>query len=304
MLQTLKNKKMTWVNLFEPTKKEIDEVKKKFKIHPLIINELSNPTLRSKVDVYDKMLYLILHFPIFDSKKQSTISREIDFIVGKNFIITTHYKIIEPFDNLIKVCNLDKEIRDDCLGEHSGQLLFSILKRLYSFALRELDHIDRKITKIEDKIFDGHEKEMVRELSILGRDILDFRRTIKPQETVLSSLEKTGADFFPKAFVPYLSYIYGEYYRVWNALENHKETIEALQLTNESLLSTKTNETMKVLTIMAFITFPLSLIAGIFGMNTENMPIIGSSSDFWIIMGIMTVTTFFMFMFFRFLKWI
>lgn len=304
MIQTLKNKKMTWVNLFSPTKKEIDEVKKKFKIHPLIINELSKPTLRSRVDVYDKALYLILHFPIFDPKKQSTISREIDFVVGKNFIITAHYKAIEPFDNFIKVCDLDKGTRDDCLGEHSGQLLFSILKRLYSFALRELDHIDAKITKIEDKIFDGYEKEMVKELSILGRDILDFRRTIKPQETVLSSLEQTGTQFFPKAFIPYLSYIYGEYYRVWNALENHKETVEALQSTNESLLSTKTNETMKVLTIMAFIAFPLTLIAGIFGMNTKDMPIIGEHGDFWIIMGIMAIATFFMFMFFRFLKWI
>jgi len=304
MIQTLKSKKMTWINLLAPTAKEVDDVRKKFKIHPLIAGELSKPTLRSRVDVYDKVLYLILHFPIFDQKKRSSVPSEIDFVIGKNFIITAHYKTIDPFDNLIKVCNLDSGIRNECLGEHSGHLLFSILKRLYNFSLRELDHIDQKITKIEDEIFDGNEKDMVKELSILGRDVLDFRRTIQPQETVLSSLEHAGIKFFPKSFDPYLAYIYGEYYRVWNLLENHKETIEALQSTNESLLSTKTNETMKILTIMAFITFPLSLIAGIFGMNAHEMPIVGGAGDFWIIMGIMAVATFFMFMFFRFLKWI
>ena len=98
--------------------------------------------------------------------------------------------------------------------------------------------------------------------------------------------------------------VIGSNIRVWNVLENHRELINSIEQTNNSLLSTKQNETMKILTIMAFITFPLSLIASIFGMNTLNIPIIGNVYDFWIVIGVMLGVSLVMFIYFKYKKWI
>lgn len=305
MQTIIKNRKTTWINLFSPTAEEIAEVQKKYDLHPMIAEEMKRPTVRSKVDTFDKTIYLILHFPVYDAAKKTCVGREIDFVIGKNFVITAHYDLIETLDRIAGTCDIDTAAKERCLGEHSGQLLFSILKPLYDYSLRELDHIHKKIGKIEEKIFGGQEKEMVREISILRREILDFRRTMHPQEHILASLEKAGQHFFPKNYHPYLTYISGEFFRLWNTLGNHKETIEALEETNNSLLSTRTNEVMKTLTVLSFIVMPLSIITGIFGMNTVHIPIVGSAYDFWIVIGLMIAIGISIYFFFkRLLHWI
>jgi magnesium transporter len=305
MRTELKNKKTTWVNLLSPTTEEIADLQKKFDLHPLIVAELKQPTLRSKVDIFGETIYLILHFPIFDLIKRTCSSREIDFVLGKNFLITVHYDAIETIDRVYGDCDIDESAKDRCLGAHSGQTLFSILKPLYDFSLRELDQINKRITRVEEKIFSGKERETVKEISLLRREILDFSRILHTHQYILTSLEKAGEHFFPKDYHHYLAYISGEFYKLWNTLANYKETVGALEETNNSLLSTQTNEIMKTLTVMAFMLLPLTLVASIFGMNAVNMPIIGNTFDFWIILAIMAIfSTFIYFIFRRFLHWI
>ncbi len=124
-----------------------------------------------------------------------------------------------------------------------------------------------KIEKIEEKIYAGREKETLRAIFMTKRDLLDFRRTIRPQRTVIDSLTLRGEEFFGASTKPYFESILGGYLRVWDMLETHQETLNTLYETNNSLLNNKTNETMKFLTVMATLTFPLTLIASIFGTN-------------------------------------
>lgn len=305
MRTEIKNKKNIWINLFAPTAEEIAEVQKKFNLHPLVADELKRQTLRSKVDIFGDNIYLILHFPIFDPIKRTCLSREIDFVLGKNFLITAHYDAIETLDKIYGSCDIDDTAKELCLGEHGGQTLFSILKPLYDFSLRELDQINKKINKIEEKIFSGRERETVKEISLLRREILDFSRIVHTHEQILASLEKAGEHFFPKDYHHYLAYVGGEFYKLWHTLANYKETIGALEETNNSLLSARTNEIMKTLTVLTFLIMPLMLVTGIFGMNAANVPIVGNAFDFWIILAIMAVfAAIVYFIFRRFLRWI
>ena len=304
MLTTIKDKKLTWIDLESPTLEEVASIAKRFSIHPLVTEELLQPSLRPKVDVYKNALYLILHFPVFDPVQRTSISREIDFVIGKNFLITVHYEVIDPLYELTKICSVGNELRDKYSGKHAGFLLFHILHQLYDFSLRELGHIQVKIDHIEKQIFQGNERQAFREISLVRRDIINFRRSIRLHEAILKSFLIAGEQFFGADFSPYLNNIIGEYFRVWNWLESTKETAEALQTTNESLLSTKTNEIIKVLTIMAFITFPLTLIGTIFGMNTDYLPIVGLKGDFWIILGIMITGMIIMLVFFKRKRWL
>jgi len=297
-------KKLTWIDLESPSKEEVRSIMKEFGIHPIVATELLSPTARPKVDLYDKFIYLILHFPAFAHTHGDSREREVDFIVGKNFLITTHYETIDPLHEFSRIFEVNSLIDKSHIGDHAGFLLYYIAKELYRSLGEELRLAGESLERVEESIFEGREREMVEEISLLNRRLLNFKQAIRLHGDILSSLEVAGESFFGHRFAYYLRALSGEYQKVANELEGDRETLLELRETNDSLLTTKQNEIMKVLTIMAFVTFPLSLIAGIFGMNTTYLPIIGAPGDFWIVMGIMLGSVVAMFAYFKKKQWI
>ena len=294
---------ITWIDLYSPSEEEIASVKKQFKIHELTAHELLEPSERAKVDPYKDYLYTILHFPNIHHETHQKDNREIDFILGKKFLITCHYQdtpVLESFR--------EDKLPEEILGEHktlphAGFLFFHLMRHLYNSYEGHLEAISDDLVDIEESIFGGHEREMVELLGIVSHDIMDIKRSLKAHASILVSLELAGKHFFGDDFEYYLRAITGDYQKAWNLTLDTKETLLELRETNDSLLSTKTNEIMKVLTIMAFLTFPLTLIAGIFGMNS-NLPIVGHPGDFWIIIAIMLVASLLMVGYFRYKKWL
>lgn len=299
---TIHGKNFAWIHLNKPTEEDILEIAKNRDLHPLVADELMHPTFRPKVEHHDKHLYLILHFPKYDAR-DSNHGNEIDFVIGKDFFLTTQYAPIPALEEFIRACETDKRKAKQYL-QNTGELLYYLLSHLFTDALYELEKMDTKISAMEIKIFQEQNREFVEEISLLRREILDFRRIVYPQESILNSLEQEGKTFFGKEMRLYLSRIIGDYLRVWHILENHKETIEALHETNESLLSMRTAQITKNLTIMAFIALPLTLLANLFGMNVSSFPIVGNPYDFWIIISIMLAGIVGMFIFFKWKKWI
>lgn len=304
MISRYKYKKITWIDLESPTQEEVRALMKEFGIHPLVAEELRSPTLRPKVDLYDNFIYLILHFPAFQHTHGHNPEQEVDFVIGKDFIITTHYTMIDTLHEFSKVFEVNSIIDKSHIGNHAGFVFFYIAKELYKSLAQELEYVNAALEKVEEDIFKGKERAMVEKISKINRNLLNFKQSIRLHQDVLSSLEMVGSRFFGEKFSYYLSAISGEYFKIASHLEGNRETVLELRNTNDSLLSTKQNEVMKILTIMAFVTFPLSLIAAIFGMNTVYIPIIGTPGDFWIVMGIMGFATFLMFLYFKRKKWI
>lgn len=303
MILRYQYKNIKWIDLESPTKEEVREIMEEYGIHPLVADELLSPTLRPKVDLYDNLIYLIIHFPIVYNSHGKSGGQEIDFIIGKEFIITTHYELIDPLHEFSKVFEVNSMLDKSDIGTHAGFLFFYIMKELYHTLMLELDNIGTELEEIEDRIFSGEEASMVERISKVNRDLLNIKQAIRPHGAVLDSFEIAGKQFFGADFEYHLRSISGEYYKAFNLLEGHKETVLDLRDTNDSLLITKSNETMMKFTIMAFLTFPLALIAGIFGMNTKVMPIVGVAHDFWIIVGSMAVAVAVMFIYFKFKKW-
>ena len=302
-MQTIQTEKFKWINLEKPSSEEVADLESTYNIHPLVAEELLRPTYRPKVEHYDNCLYLVLHLPRFNSRDMGD-AKEIDFIVGHDFVITTHYKKIPFLEKFLAECADNEDSRKHYLSVSTAHLLYHLLMGLFASTLKELDATDSRITKLENIIFKEHHRDVLKEIALLRREVLDFYRIMQPEQAVFSSLEAEGHSFFGKEMAPYFRRVNGEYLRVWSFLENHKQTVEALQDTNASIISTRTNEISKNLTIMAFITFPLTLIASIFGMNTVNNPIVGTPLDFWIIVGFMAVGVLCMFEFFKYKKWL
>ena len=304
-MNILKAKKISWIDMKNPSKKDLDYLKKNFDFHPITLKELLSPTLRPKVEHYDHYLYMVIHFPVYNSKKQTTESVEMDFLITENTLITVHYEELPPMKQFWGKCHVDEETREHGFGETTAFLLYNILQTLYEFSLRQLDHISKKINQIEDIMFKEKGSEMIVEkISLARRDILDFRKTIKPQKAILDSLKIRGVEFFGQKIKPYLMDIIGDYMRVWNLLENHRETSKALRETNDSLVSNRTNRIIRLLTIFSVVVFPLTLLASIFGMNTRYLPFVGHEYDFWIIFGFMLLAMLAVLLFFKQRKWI
>ncbi|OIO32751.1 MAG: hypothetical protein CO061_02630 [Candidatus Yonathbacteria bacterium CG_4_9_14_0_2_um_filter_47_74] len=304
MISRYTHKNLTWVDIESPDKEEVRGIMEEYHVHPIVADELLSPTLRPKVDIYENCIYLILHFPTVIHKHNGKSEQEVDFVIGKNFIITTHYDLVDPLHDFSKVFEVNSILDKSNISEHAGYLFFYLMRELYKNLIEELDTVSNMLDDIERQIFNGNEIKMVKVISGAARNLLNFKQAIRHHKEVLESFELAGEKFFGSEFSYYLRAITGEYYKINNMLDGHKETLAELRDTNDSLLTTKTNEIMKNLTILAFVTFPLSLLAAIFGMKTEHTPLVGGSFDFWIIIGVMVAATFAMLSFFKHKKWI
>lgn len=274
-----------------PTRDDINELQTRFpQIHPLILEEFLTPTIRPRVENYDHHLYMVLHFPKFIPGIEKSVTYELDFILMQNVLITVHYDDIEIMENFWHECEKGEVVKER-YGKTPVHLLYYLLRQFFSTALRELDKIQEEIDLIEEKVFTGHEKEILEDISYLKRDILDFRRSLKPQRLTLESLASQSMNLYGEKVKPFLADLLGEYFKVWDLLETHQETLDALYKTNASSLAAKTNEIMRVFTILAFISFIPTAVANIYGMNIQNIPFASGDNAFYVIIGAMFLLT-------------
>lgn len=294
---------LTWIDIETPTPKDIRDIIEEFGIAPQVAEELLLPSGKPRTEVYPEYLYVIIHFPAL---RHSHVLREqeIDFIVGHNFIITAHYEVIDSLHKFSKVFEVHSVLDKETANDHAGFLFFYIVKKLYKAVEHELEFIHRDLGNIEEHTFSGHEVEMVSAISRSARDLLNLRQTVEPHHEVLHELEQNGVVLFGEAFAPYLRALSNEYYRVHTNIIREIESLRELRETNNSLLTTKQNETMRVLTIMALLTFPLALFVAIFDIDAKDNPIIGLPYDFWIIVGSVVAMGCGMLFYFRHKKWL
>lgn len=304
-MQTIAHNNIKWLNLKSPTKESIDNIKENFALHPLVTKELLTLTRHSKINFYDDHFFLVFHFPVYDRKKKLVTPFEIDLIVTKDSLITIQYGgRHEELEKLLQKISNSEEIKKEFMSRGSGFLLYKILEELLDSLFAQLDHIIKKVDFAEKQLFKKQDIKMATELSSLRSEASDFRRTIKLNSTILKILYDKGVDFWGIEIAPYFTELENTNERVFELINNELETLSILHDTNQSLLSNKMNIIMKTLTIFAVIVFPLTLFSSIWGMNVQGMPIAGRPYGFWILLGLMGLTTSIMLLFFKLKKWL
>lgn len=301
-MKTIKGAKVTWINISEVTADDIVYLDKNFKLHPLVLEEFNEPTMRPKAAEYSNCLYLAVHIPLFDTDKKTTYPAELDIAITENHLITAYSTPIFQLEEFFKKMENDDGLKSRYLQSSPAFLLHYILEMLLESCFPKLDHIAEKLESIEEEIFSGNEKEMVLEISCVKRDILNFSRTLKPQRSVLESLSQKDFNLIPPDMRPYFQDLIGTNIRVWNTLENTKEVAESLEGTNNSLLSNKLNHTMKVLTVFSAVLLPMTLYSNILSMSLR-IPLSEYAFSFWIHIGIIIFILIFMITIFKVKKW-
>jgi len=306
--QFIKSSQLTWLNIVNASEKEIDYLRKKFKFNGLDLTDAyaHRHAQRPKLNISPNYFFLVILFPVYNRKTREIIPAEIDIFATKDHLITIHYGQLKPLIDFFNNCNENKAEKEIYLNESPAMLLYEILERIYVSLFPMLDHISIDINNIEKNIFAGKEREMVKEILVVKRNIVYFRKIMQIHRLILQKLIAPKITFFDpeKETGLYYQDLIDHTQNIWDILENYQQTIDALEDTNSSLVSFKLNDIMRTLTIFSVIVFPLTLMAAIFGMNVSHMPIAGNPFDFWKILSLMMLASLCMFLYFRHKRWI
>jgi magnesium transporter len=208
-----------------------------------------------------------------------------------------------PVTRLFRRCEEDEELREQLFTKGSGYLLYHILDDLFDYCFPILDKIGHKLDSVEDDLFEKRAEEVVRDLSNVKQEIISYRKIIKPERSTLRLLERHVERFLPQQLELYFDDIVDASERIWDLLDNYKEVVEALEDTNESVISHRQNDVLRFLTVVTVILLPLTLITGIFGMNVH-FPGFGTAAAFWAIIGGMVGLAIGLTAFFRLKRWL
>src|SRR6266542_4112323 len=306
-VETITAEGLRWVNIERPSPLECAWLEEQFGFHALDLEDVLSRNQRPKIDEYPEYLFIVLHFPVFDRAVGRLNAGELDIFVGQDFVVTLPNQPLQPIQYLFERCRQKEELREQLFSKGSGFLLYRIVDDSFDYCFPMLRKIGNKLDAIEDEIFSGHSEEVVRDISNAKQEIINFRKVVRPQRTVLRDLENVKQRYLaPREgddLEIYFDDIVDAHERIWDMLENYKEVVEALEDTNESVISHRVNDILRFLTAISVIVLPLTLIASIWGMNV-GVPGQGDSEDFYVVVGAMFVLLVGMVAFFRRRGWL
>jgi magnesium transporter len=302
-IEQIEHAGLRWLHIEEPTMLERAWLTEHFDFHPLDLEDVTSRNQRPKIDEYPDYLFIVLHFPVFDKQVGRLNAGELDLFVGPDFVITLPNQPLAPIEYLFEQCRTNEEAREQYFSKGPGYLLYHIVDQSFDYCFPMLRKMGNKLEQLEEQIFSGRGEEIVRDISNVKQEIINFRKIIRPQRTVLRDLERTKQRYFAQELEIYFDDIVDASERIWDMLENYKEVVEALEDTNEAVISHRVNDILRVLTAFSVIILPLTLIASLWGMNVR-VPGEGSIAAFWIIAGTMVGLLAAMVAYFRHRGWL
>lgn len=299
------NNKIEWYNIVGAGKTELEYIRRRYGFNMEHIQAATATSFSQRPMVMEeaKYVFLILHFPTFNNKKIK--AAEVDFFIGHGFIITLHNNNLPALTNFFNLCKKDSISLESYQKSSSAILLAEILDRLIKACYPILDRNIQEIDEVEGIIFSNEQKKAVGIILNLRHNIINIRKIFQNHKNILQKLMGLRSSIVPSAEIKkHYNDLVEHSKRIWESLDNQKEMIEALNSTNASLLNDRMTDIMKTLTIISVIVFPLTLLAGIFTMRTENMPLVNNPNGFWIILGLMLCLSLGMLAWFKGRKWL
>jgi magnesium transporter len=302
MIETIKIGTLKWSHIVRPTDEDLQILKDLYHFHPLDIDDCRAVTnLRPKIDIYDDYYFMILHFPSFDQTNTFVEVKEIKFFWGKDFLISlgkSHWLIKDLFNQEKVQTPGAKKLE---VGS-SDALLYEIIDHVMADTQALMDQVDKSVENCGKSLFSRNAEKTIERISITRKNIILLNTIIKPQLLLFNKLQSGSIKGFAENMEDYWGNIYDYYQKVYDVLEDNAELIKGYSMTFDSLQVNKTNEVMKILTLISSILLPLTFIASLYGMNIK-LPIQDHPSSFIIVSMVMAGIAVSMFVYFKIRKW-
>ncbi|MDG4716483.1 MULTISPECIES: magnesium/cobalt transporter CorA [Winogradskyella] len=293
---------VTWINVdgLKHTE-QIENIGKQYDLHPLVLEDIVNTTQRPKIDEYDDYLFVVLKMLYYDTD-ENIIIEQVSIVLGKNYVITFQEAEGDVFGSIRERIRLSNgRIR----GLKSDYLMYALIDAIVDHYFSIIETLGNKIEDLETELFSGHARENINiEVQQLKREILKVRRAIFPLREIINRIEKGEHPLIYKRTITYYRDIYDHLIQVSENIDIYREMIWSLMDMYMTTISNKMNEVMKVLTIIATIFIPLTFIAGIYGMNFENIPELHYKYGYHVLWGIMILMFLAMLYYFKRKKWL
>jgi magnesium transporter len=303
-VEAVEHEGLRWINIERPGPLDRAWLEEHFVFHPLAYEDVASRNQRPKIDDFGDYLFIVLHFPVFDKQVGRLNAGELDVFIGPDFLITLPNASLPPVEYLFERCRSNEELREVMFSQGPGYLLYKIVDDSVDYGFPMLRKMGNKLDRIEEEIFiEQAGEDIVRDISNVKQEIINFRKIIRPQRQVLRDLEKIKRRFLAEDHELYFDDVVDASERIWDMLENYKEVVEALEETNESVITHRLNDILRILTVFSVVFLPLTLISGIWGMNVR-VPGEQSIGAFWIIMGVMLALLVAMLGFFKSRRWL
>jgi len=279
-----------WLNLHGLHEPEVmAEIGRRFKLHPLVLEDILNTDQRPKVDDYGDYLFMVARFFEIDKETQQMSSDQVSVILGPDFVLTFQERPSGRFDPVRERLRQNRgQIRK--LG--ADYLAYSLLDAIVDRYFTILESIGERTEELEDMMLDRPRPGSLQTVHQLKRETLTLRRSIWPLREVINSLTRADDRFFRPETRPYLRDIYDHTVHAIESLEANRDVIAGMLDIYLSAVSNRVNQEVRALTVVAIIFMPATLISGIFGMNFKTMPLLDLPTGFAIAIGMMaTVAT-------------
>ncbi len=286
-----------WIRVVAPTKDEEKALIDQLGLHELAIRDALREGLPPKMQDFGNHIFMILNTPMTAGESRV---RKIAMFLGKTFVVTLQRVEIGTLDAL--AARIDKDPKHTLASPCS--VAHVVLDHMMDGFEQMADRMNLEITRLEDRVMRDVSPEVMREIIRLRRQLGWLQRLTRSQRDVCMSLSRVPHEVVDEAILPYLRDVYDHVLRIYEMLDAGRDGLTAARDAHLSVVNNRLSEIMRTLTIIATIMMPLSLLAGIYGMNMKGIP--GVESDvgaFWIMIGLMGIVAFVMLRSFRKRGW-
>ena len=292
---------VTWISVCGLHETDfLKQVGEKFKIHPLVLEDILNVDTRPKIEITDDYLFIVMKLVLFNPDQKILETEQVSFILGRSFLFSFSERTDEIFNPI-------KDRITSQLGKirkrGSDYLLYALMDIVVDHYFLALEKIDELIESLDDEVIKNPERSQIESIYNLRNLLLHIRRSVYPLREIVNQLIKDDSDLLDESIEPYLRDLYDHTIHITETIEQQREVTNGLMEIYLSMMSNRMNEVMKVLTVIATIFIPLTFIVGIYGMNFPNMPEMNWPWAYFAVWGIMIAVVVGMVVYFRRKNW-
>lgn len=290
-----------WVDLSEPTAQDVALLRDVFQFHELSIEDAVAEIHHPKIESYGTYLYVILHGIDFRASEHRFSTQDVDFFLGPNFLVTVHPGVSRSIGRVGDHCSRDDRI----LAEGPAALMHRIVDTMVDNYRPEVDKLSERLDELEQQVFASARPDLARRIIDFKRDVASLRRVVLPQRDVVARLARREFSFVSEALAYEYRDVHDHLVRLTDEAMFLADRVAALLDAHLSMVSNQLNGVMKVLTIIATVFMPLTVLTGMFGMNVP-LPHLpgGEPAQFWWIVAFMVALGVAMLGYFRVRRWI
>ena len=270
---------------------------REIKMMPLDAEFVVQEQQRPEVAARQHYILLLVHVPYFDREERVTSGVPLYVVITENDVWTLHYEPLDVLDDLREEFEAEPEKLEEYFDDSPMSLALFIIRRMYNTAFKKLERLGKHIDIAEDAVFHGNERKMVEEVALLARDVMDFRKIIRPQRHLFA--HQLDHKFFDTSVKHLWNRMLGQVERLWDTLGSLHESVRELSETNDSLLQHKENELLRFLTMYSILAIPVLVLVDPFFVPSAASATRIDSVVFWVVFSILVVSLIFVLLRFK-----